>query len=199
VHKFLLGLAIGVLLSQLSVPWLRHTVVLAQTKGKKPPQARIVGSGTLSGWSEVLFMVRDGQPIGGFQCRDPQVAMKYKTVTCSTDSQAIARGPILTGRSGALQGWGVNVSGQEDFDCHNPVVDFDNSSLTCPEQNDFRTLKAQLNQSRSDLETITNQISRPMPWTINVASVPPHGYACPAGVIDVDSGILSCPAIVPVF
>lgn len=199
MRKFLLGLAIGVLCSELAMRWVTHPVVLAQKKSDKAAQARVLTSGSLFGWNDFLFLTRDSQPIAGFVCHDPQLSIKDKTIRCLTNDPAIAKGPVLVGRSGALDGWSVNVSGEGEFDCREPAVDFESSSLTCPVQANFAQLQESLNQSRSDLEKIENQISRPAPWTINVATVPPHGYACPAGVIDIASGVLTCPALVPVF
>ena len=199
--RFLLGILLGLLLSVVARPFWNLTLVYGQAKGSSSGStqtARILSEGVLSGWSQMIVLVHSGQIVAGLTCRDPQVVLKDKAVECSTES-VFAQRPVVIGPEGSLLGWRVSVAGDQDFSCSAPTVSSESFLIQCPAQTELTTLQLQLTQSRADLARLKDQISRPAPWTINVASAPPHGFACPAGFIALEDNMLTCPAVIPLF
>jgi hypothetical protein len=198
MHKFLAGLTLGFLCAYVVLHQSGTMTVFAQAKDSKDTTAKVISGGVLSGWNQIVVLKRDTESVAGFACKDPNVLIKEKIVECTTD-KAIAKNPILAGPPGALVGWKIEVSGDQEFSCAEPSVDFVDGTLGCPEQTYLATLRLMLSESRAELAATRAQLGRPNPWTINVATAPPHGFACPAGFIDADKNLLTCPAVIQLF
>ena len=198
MYKFIFGIVLGLLGGQAATHWLKQAPAFAQNASDKKTPAKVLSSGVLLDWRAFVYLVRNGDPQLALSCDAPQISIKYKTIICSTEDEPISRGPLIVGRAGSLRQWKIEVSGEPSFDCNEPTVNFLKATLECPVQPELAAVRLLLTQTQAKLDRIQAQARQPEPWTINTA-VPPHGFACPAGVIDIEARIVTCPSVLPLF
>lgn len=182
----------------------------SHSTGTPTPQtkeAKVVGEGTLLGWKGI-FMLAGEQERLFFNCDNPLLSAKLKSVTCVISPNPKA--PVVIGADGELEGWHVTLG---SVVCPDPTLTFSDRSITCPrsqarnegndqlkgDESEITELRAELAAAQTELRSLKTPTTSALPFTVTVAQPSVHSIACEAPILDLAARILTCAEVRSLF